>query len=99
MSVPAIPREMIPWFPTINYGLCTGDRECVEFCPHQVFVWDEATSRTLVASPYSCAVGCDGCTQVCPVGAITFPSKDELRATLRRLRGETQVPAPFKLTG
>lgn len=86
---PSIPRELVNWHPTINYQACTGDRVCIEFCKNDVFVWDEGSEHPSVQGPLNCVIGCDSCAQICPVGAITFPSKDELRATLRRLRKET----------
>ena len=36
-----LPREKIPWFPTIAYDACIGDRECLDFCKNGVFSWDE----------------------------------------------------------
>jgi len=90
MANSSIPREKIPWFPTIDYDLCSGDQECLKFCRNGVFVWDEKAARTLVANPYGCVVGCDACTKICSAGAITFPDKEELRGTLRRLRAEMQ---------
>ncbi len=83
-----IPREKIPWFPTVDYSLCTGDQECFNFCKNQVFTWDEEHNQPRVANPYNCVVGCQACVNVCPVQAIQFPSKDELRTTLKRLRAE-----------
>ena len=32
-----VPREKIPWFPTINYDACIHDRECIDFCKNDVF--------------------------------------------------------------
>jgi NAD-dependent dihydropyrimidine dehydrogenase PreA subunit len=88
MPPSAIPREKIPWFPTVDYGLCTGDQECFNFCKNQVFTWDEEHNQPRVANPYNCVVGCQACVNVCPVQAIQFPSKEELRETLKRLRAE-----------
>jgi|YelNatPaOPRAMG01_1025707.scaffolds.fasta_scaffold43944_5 NAD-dependent dihydropyrimidine dehydrogenase PreA subunit len=85
-----IPREKIPWFPTIDPDLCIGDQDCVNFCRNNVLAFDEDTFKVVVVNPYNCVVGCDACAKICPQGAITFPDKDELRATLRRLRAEAQ---------
>ena len=74
--------------PRVDYQACLGDRECVEFCPHQVFDWDEALDRPAVSRPNNCVVGCDACSQICPAGALAFPSKDELRSVMRRLISE-----------
>ncbi len=86
-----IPRELIPWYPTVNTDLCTGDRACFDFCRNDVFAWDEETGRPIVKNPYSCVLGCDACAQVCPAGAIAFPTQEELKATVRRLREELAV--------
>lgn len=93
MSSPSLPREKIPWFPTINYDLCKGAKECLAFCPSNVFAWDETRARTIVTNPYSCTVGCSNCVRICPNGAIVFPGMDDFAATLKRLRSELQ-PKP-----
>ncbi len=85
---PNIPREKINWHPTINYDACTGDRACIDFCKNDVFVWDEENQHPIVQNPLNCVIGCDSCAQICPVEAITFPLKDELRASLKQLRAE-----------
>ena len=86
-----IQREEISWFPTINYEACLGDRLCYDFCKNGVFSWDEERQRPTVEAALNCVVGCDSCAQLCPSEAITFPSKERLRATLRRLRSERET--------
>jgi len=86
----SLPREKIPWFPSINYAACKGAKECFAFCPNNVFAWDEAGARLIVANPYNCTVGCNNCVRICPNQAITFPDMEELAATLKRLRSEMQ---------
>jgi NAD-dependent dihydropyrimidine dehydrogenase PreA subunit len=78
-----IPREKIPWFPTVNNDLCSGCGKCVDFCPNDVYSLEEAAK---VKNPYDCVVGCSGCKGQCPEGAISFPSLTELRDILRSLR-------------
>lgn len=90
MANASLPRERIPWFPSINYDLCKGSKECLAFCPNNVLAWDEAGARTVVANPYNCTVGCSNCVRICPSQAITFPDMEELAATLKRLRSEMQ---------
>ena len=92
MPAQDIPRQMIPWYPTVDTSLCTGDQECLKFCKNQVFEWDEAANHPVVKNPYNCVVGCQACVNLCPVRAISFPSKEELRDTLKRLR-EQLAPA------
>ncbi len=91
MLASALPREKIPWFPTVDYEICTGDQECFKFCKNNVFTWDEDNQHPVVTNPYNCVVGCQACINVCPVEAISFPSKDELRASIIRLRKEMQA--------
>jgi NAD-dependent dihydropyrimidine dehydrogenase PreA subunit len=86
-----LPRERIPWFPTIANDLCTGDAECYNFCKNDVIEWDEVSSRPIVQNPYRCVVGCQACVNICDAGAISFPSKDELRQILRQLREELRA--------
>ncbi len=83
-----VPREKLSWFPTINYDACLGDRTCYDFCHNEVFLWDAVNERPVVKNPLNCVLGCESCGPLCPTDAITFPNKDELRATLRRLREE-----------
>lgn len=84
----SIPRDRIGWFPTINYEACLADRTCLDFCKSGVFEWDEAGGRVVVIEPLNCVVGCTSCAQICPAEAITFPDKEELKRTLRQLRGD-----------
>jgi NAD-dependent dihydropyrimidine dehydrogenase PreA subunit len=85
-----LPREKIPWFPTIDYDACVRDRECLEFCKNNVYSWDDALDLPLIEHPYNCVVGCDACAQVCPAQAIHFPAKDELRQAIREARAALQ---------
>ncbi len=68
-----VPRESIPWYPTIDAEKCEGCRKCYELCSHGVYSWDEAASRPVVAEPYGCVVGCSNCMHQCEQGAVSFP--------------------------
>lgn len=87
---PNIPRDKVNWQPTINYDACIGDRLCYDFCKNDVFIWDEDKQQPIVQNPLNCVIGCDSCAQQCPVEAITFPSKDDLRKQIRELRAQAQ---------
>ena len=91
---PNIPREKIPWFPAIRTDLCNGCRACLDFCPHQVYIWNEAGKRVKVDRPYECVVGCSNCLGLCPTGAISFPDLEEITAVIRRLRDEAAGSIP-----
>jgi NAD-dependent dihydropyrimidine dehydrogenase PreA subunit len=82
-SYKGIPREEIPWFPTVNEDKCTGCSSCVEFCIHGVFKFD---GKSHVVKPYNCVVGNTSCRSFCPEKAITFPTYAELKAALTELR-------------
>ena len=68
-----IPREEVPWFPTIMEELCDGCRICSNFCSFGVFGYDEKTDKVKVANPYYCEVGCCICAAKCKPKAILFP--------------------------
>lgn len=68
-----VPREQVPWYPTIDTDKCTGCRTCIEFCSHGVYTWDDATDRPRVAEPFQCVVGCSSCSHQCEQEAISFP--------------------------
>ena len=70
-----IPREEIPWYPTIDPDRCTGCRTCVDFCPNDVLEFDEAVGKTIVKNPFNCVVECSTCGKLCPEGAIHFPGR------------------------
>ncbi len=74
-----IPREGIPWHPTVDLGKCIGCKECFNFCSHNVYGWDEANNKTKVAEPHNCVVGCSSCMNLCAEGAISFPPLTILR--------------------
>jgi NAD-dependent dihydropyrimidine dehydrogenase PreA subunit len=79
-----IPRDAIPWFPTVDPDKCINDGVCIEFCVNDVFAQDDIS--TVVANPLNCVVGCSSCARVCPSDALTFPDEHELVETLRLLR-------------
>jgi NAD-dependent dihydropyrimidine dehydrogenase PreA subunit len=84
----SVPRESIPWYPTVNVDACTGDRACIDFCKNAVFRWDEEGNYPVVEHPYNCVLGCSTCSEICPAEAITFPTLQALRETMRKLRAE-----------
>lgn len=79
-----IPREEIPWFPTIDEGLCTNCGVCIGFCANEVYALNDMQTR--VAAPYNCIVGCSGCETLCTPGAIRFPDMGEFMLKLDELR-------------
>ena len=83
-----IPREKIDWFPTINPELCkpaSCKQECIGACPRNIY---ERTTeeKVIVAYPYECTVGDISCSYQCPLNAISFPSREELKQMLNKAR-------------
>ncbi len=72
-----IPREEIPWFPTIEAEKCIGCRECLTICKNGVLAFDEARQKSAVVNPYNCVVECRTCARLCPAEAIIFPEAEE----------------------
>ncbi len=79
-----IPREEIPWFPTIEGEKCVGCRSCVEFCPNDVLAFDEVAGKARVKNPYNCVVECKTCAKFCPADAISFPGEKEFSTFIRK---------------
>ena len=83
-----VPREKIPWYPTIDYDKCTGCLACVRFCKNGVYTTEGNPERPVVLNPYNCVVGCSSCANVCPSGAVVFPSRERIVGIVKHLREE-----------
>jgi NAD-dependent dihydropyrimidine dehydrogenase PreA subunit len=81
-----IHRDKIAWHPTIDYDKCTNCRTCVEYCKLGVYSAEE--EKPVVKNHNNCVVFCTGCEGQCPAGAISFPSKQETRDFIKKLRAE-----------
>jgi NAD-dependent dihydropyrimidine dehydrogenase PreA subunit len=80
-----IPRDLIPWSPTIDADRCIGCGECLNTCPNNVFVMSPGANKMTVANPANCVVLCDKCAGFCPEEAVEFPNKDEFKKVLQLL--------------
>jgi len=82
-----IPRNLIPWLPTIDDRKCIGCGKCVEYCTLGVYSHEEVggEKRPVVANPNNCVVLCNGCQDICPSSAISHPSRKETVALIRKL--------------
>jgi NAD-dependent dihydropyrimidine dehydrogenase PreA subunit len=69
-----IPRDEVPWTPSVDEDACIGCQLCYITCGRGVYEMEDGTAVTV--DPMSCAVGCSTCANVCPTGAITFPAMD-----------------------
>ncbi len=75
-----IPRENVPWYPTIDTDKCKACKECFNFCSHKVYSWDEKQNNPRLAEPFYCVVGCSTCAGLCKEGAISFPPLSILKS-------------------
>jgi NAD-dependent dihydropyrimidine dehydrogenase PreA subunit len=89
----SVPRNKIPWYPTIDFEKCVGCGKCVEYCKFGVYEFREKNGKNLplVTMPNNCVVYCNGCEKICAYSAIKHPSKletgkiiSELRKTLKQ---------------
>ena len=69
-----IPREEIPWLPTVDPEACIGCQLCFVTCGRGVFEMHDNVAVAVAAM--ECMVGCSTCGNVCPTGAISFPNLD-----------------------
>jgi NAD-dependent dihydropyrimidine dehydrogenase PreA subunit len=56
------------WQVEVDKDKCTGDEECVNACPVQVYEMVDGKSEPVNADE---CLGCETCVEVCPEGAIT----------------------------
>jgi NAD-dependent dihydropyrimidine dehydrogenase PreA subunit len=83
-----VPRNKIPWGPTVDYTKCVSCGKCVDYCKLGVyeFTEDDGKKKALVKNPNNCVVYCNGCDAVCPAKAISHPSKRETAKVVAQLR-------------
>jgi NAD-dependent dihydropyrimidine dehydrogenase PreA subunit len=94
-----LPRNLIPWGPTIEPARCCGSGGCVRFCPNHVFESDAATGQARVARFHQCTVLCSKCVAICPNGAISFPDQDTFLDAVSELRKQAQSALRPAATG
>ncbi len=88
-----IPRNKIPWYPTIDYQKCISCGKCEDYCKLGVYELEEHDGKktSVVRNPNSCVVLCTGCDGICPVGAIKHQSKKETHEIVKELRNTYSV--------
>ena len=59
----------INYGPDINTKLCSGCKNCYNYCPQDVFSWDEENNTPIVSYPGECDMCCF-CEIGCPEIAI-----------------------------
>ena len=56
------------WQVTVDKEKCTGDEECVDICPVDVFEMVDGKAEPVNADDWE---GCESCVEVCEEDAIT----------------------------
>ena len=87
-----LPRVEIDWFPKIDQEKCRPEEcsfHCVKFCPFGVFS-HKGNGVVEVSKSYECNVGDESCRFQCPLDAINFPTREELKEMLRIVRAKHQ---------
>jgi len=87
-SYAGVPRERIAWYPTIDAERCRPGEcqlNCIAWCQKMIYARDES-GKVIVARPFACTVGDISCSFQCPLDAISFPSKRDLRRMLEEAR-------------
>ena len=84
----SVKRDKIDWAPTIDYSKCDFCMECDKFCPHKVFEHRAEGPKLVVANKANCVVFCRACAKTCGPDAITFPSKPDTIAAIKKIREE-----------
>ena len=89
-----IPRDQIPWLPTVDPDACIGCQLCYVTCGREVYEMHDA--HAVAVDPMNCAVGCTTCANICPTNAISFPTLDAVwklereRQIFRTVKKEAQ---------
>lgn len=65
-----------PWYPVLDYDLCTSCQKCMNFCLFGVYTIDDE-GIVVVENPANCKDLCPACARTCPSNAIVFPKHHE----------------------
>lgn len=84
-----VPREKIPWWPNVDTTKCdgcSGEFDCLKFCPHQVYKPLADQKLIDVENKFNCVVFCRACQKMCPKDALSFPDKSDILKIIKEVR-------------
>ncbi len=82
-----IPRQDIPWYPTVDEDACINCGLCYVTCGRLVYEMDDEKRKAVAVEPYRCMVGCTTCANICPTDAIHFPE----RSVVQKIEREHKI--------
>lgn len=69
-------KDWKPWYPVLDYDLCTSCQKCLNFCLFGVYTLNDE-GKVMVENPENCKDLCPACARTCPTNAIVFPKHHE----------------------
>jgi len=84
-----VAREKIPWWPNVDINKCdgcSGEFDCLKFCPHQVYKPSADQKLIEVENKFNCVVFCRACQKMCTKDALSFPNKSDILKTIKEAR-------------
>ena len=60
----------VTYGPKIDYDYCNGCGRCYQYCPMDVFEWDEEKKRPIIVRPEECWTNCVTCELECSELAV-----------------------------
>ena len=82
-------REKIPWWPNVDTSKCdgcSGEFDCLKFCPHQVYKPSADRKLIEVENKFNCVVFCRACQKMCTKDALSFPNKSDILKIIKEAR-------------
>lgn len=88
MTIKDIPREKFLGISRLMKRYALGTRNALVFVKTSCSDGMGENQRPIVENPYNCVLGCSACANLCSLRAIRFPSLEEIRALIRKIREE-----------
>ncbi len=91
-----VDREKIQWNPSVDESKCIGCGLCATTCGRGVYKFDYEKKKAKVVNPNNCMVACQTCSNLCPVGAITFAKGNRTRKKVQKIVKDFEILSKIK---